>query len=207
MNISHLCTVGLTGGLASGKSTVARLLEGRGAVLCDADQIVASLYRPGQQGAEAVVGLFGGHVLTADGSIDRDRLAQTVLDDQRALEKLNAAIHPLVRREIQQWITKVALEEPRPPMAVVEAALMVESGSYRDYDAMAVVWCRRQQQLERAIQRGVPEDRAHKLLDAQLELTEKCQFADLVIDNSGAPKDLADEVAKAWPLLVDMCPD
>lgn len=202
---SRPCVVGLTGGLASGKSSVARVLAGLGAAVLDADAVVHELYRSGQPGAEAVRELFGPGVLDASGGVDRGALAARIQEEVGALERLNLAIHPLVRERVRRWIDQLSWRSEPPPVAVVEATLMVESGSYRGYDLLAVVWCRPEQQLERAVGRGMPEARARALLAGQMSLDEKRRLADLVIDNSGTPEELPARVDDAWRRILEMC--
>lgn len=195
------CTVGLTGGLASGKSTVAALLAGLGAEIFDADAAVRELYRPGGAGARDVAFLFGGVVLDADGGVDRVRLAERVLSDPEARRRLEGAIHPLVRTLVEAWVAGL---EPHA-VAVVEAALLVETGSWRRYDLLAVVFCTAEQQLERALARGVPAERARALLEAQRPPDELRALADVVIDNSGPPEALEAEVRQAWREITARC--
>ncbi len=183
-------TVALTGGLASGKSTVAAGLAARGAAVIDADQVVHQLYQPKARGTEQVRALFGATILAPDGSVDRTALGQQVLASSEALQQLNQTIHPLVRDRITSWIKELRALSPMPLLAVVEAALLIETGSYRQYDLLVVVWCRPEQQLTRAIARGVDAQRAHQLLAAQLPLDQKRRLADVVIDNSGCPAEL-----------------
>ena len=195
--------VGLTGGLASGKSTIATILADRGMPVFDADVAVHKLYLAGGKGASAVATIFGEEVLNAIGGVDREALASRVLGDDRARLQLEAAIHPLVRRLIAKWLESL----PDEPVAVVEAALLVETGSYRDYDVLMVAWCRPHQQLERAVGRGLPVERAQGLIDAQLPLDEKKQVADVVVDNRGGPNDLEHEVDRAWAKVLKLCTD
>jgi dephospho-CoA kinase len=195
------CSVALTGGLASGKSTVAGILDARGIPVFDADVAVHELYRPGRKGALAVTELFGPAVLDAEGGVDRRELAELVLDDSEARSRLEAAIHPMVRRQVAAWLGSLGSE----PIAVVEAALLVETGSYRDYDVLVVVWCEPEQQFERAIARGVPRERARLLLAAQTPLDRKRQLADVVVDNRGSLEDLEDEVNRAYSQIQRYC--
>ena len=195
--------VGLTGGLASGKSTIAKILADRGLPVFDADAAVHGLYRAGGEGAAAVAELFGQEALDAMGGVDREALAARVLGDVPARLRLEAAIHPLVRFLVAEWLESLHNE----PVAVVEAALLVETGSYRDYDVLMVVWCRQHQQLNRAIARGLPAERARGLIDAQMLLDEKKDVADVVIDNRGKPEDLAQEVDRAWIQVLKLCAD
>lgn len=194
------CLVGLTGGLASGKSTVAQLLAARGVPVFDADAGVHSLYRPGQPGADEVARLFGEEALDASGGVDREALAVRVLEDEEARTALEAAIHPLVRAAIGSWLDSVDA-----PIAVIEAALLVETGSWRGYDVLAVVWCETDQQLNRAITRGMAEDSAKRFLAAQLPIDQKINLADVVVDNRGDLGDLAFEVDRAWSEILRLC--
>ena len=199
------CLVGLTGGLASGKTAVARLLEARGVPVLDADREVHRLYRPGAAGATVVRRLFGERVLAADGSVDREALARRVLADDAALARLNAAVHPLVRTAVEEWVSGLGRGEEPPPVAVVEAALLVESEGRDAYDLLVVVWCQARQQLERALARGMAEERARAVLAAQLPIDAMRAAADVVIDNSGPPEALAAEVDRAWGKVLDLC--
>ena len=195
------CTVGLTGGLASGKSTVAGILERFGAEVFDCDSYVHELYRPGGAGALDVGYLFGDRVLNPDGGVHRARLAELVLGDPAARTRLEGAIHPLVRDGVEGWLATLG---PRA-VAVVEAALLVETGSWRTYDLLAVVWCDPEQQLRRAVERGVPLDRARGLLATQRPMTEKRDLADVAIDNNGSLSKLDAEVQRAWSEIVTLC--
>ncbi len=203
--MSRPCVAGLTGGLATGKSTVARLLGALGAAVIDADAVVHELYAAGQPGAAAVAELFGPAVLAPDGSVDRNRLAALVQDDPDARRRLEAAIHPLVRRRIAAWIEALAAKPTPPPVAVVEASLMVETDSAGAYDLLVVVRCRPEQQLERAIARGMPEVRARALLAAQMPIDEKAALADIVVDNSGREEALPERVREAWEAILERC--
>jgi dephospho-CoA kinase len=180
---------------------VAEILERLGAEVFDCDRYVHELYRPGGAGAKDVAYLFGGGVLDGSGAVDRDALAAAVLGDPGKRTRLEGAIHPLVRDGVGRWLRTLG---PRS-VAVVEAALLVETGSWRSYDLLAVVWCTPEQQLERAVARGVPEARARELLDAQTPLFEKRELARIVIDNSGPRDELDAEVQRAWSEILSRC--
>ena len=195
------CTVGLTGGLASGKSTVAAILEPLGAEVFDCDAYVHELYRPGGAGALDVEYFFGDRVLNPDGGVDRTRLAELVLGDPGSRTRLEGAIHPLVRDGVEGWLATLG---PRA-VAVVEAALLVETGSWSNYDLLAVVWCDPEQQIERAVARGVPPERARRLLAAQMPMAEKRELAKVVIDNNRTREHLDAEVRRAWSEIVSLC--
>jgi dephospho-CoA kinase len=193
--------VGLTGGLASGKSLVANLLTADGTPTLDADAVVHRLYEPGEAGALAVAEIFGPGILDREGGVDRGLLGGRVLRDRELRLTLESVIHPLVREEIARWVDGLR----GAPVAVVEASLLVETGSYRNYDLLLVVWCRREQQLERARERGMSEDRARDLIEAQMPLDDKRQVADVVIDNSKPVTELAAEVERAWDQIAALC--
>jgi dephospho-CoA kinase len=199
------CLVALTGGLASGKSTVARLLEARGVPVLDADREVHRLYATGAAGAVLVARLFGDGVLAADGGVDRAALARRVFADAEALARLNAAVHPLVRAAVEDWVGGLADSADPPPVAVVEAALLVESEGRDAYDLLVVVWCPTRQQLERAVARGMSEERVRAVLAAQLPIDAMRAAADVVIDNSGGLEALAAEVDRAWREVLERC--
>jgi dephospho-CoA kinase len=181
------------------------MLERMGVPVFDCDLHVHELYWPGAAGTEAVERLFGGSVLLPDGAVDREALARRVLRDPEALRSLESVVHPLVRRDVEGWLTQLAESREPAPIGVVEAALLVETGSYRDYDVVIVVWCTEEQQLERAIARGLDEDRARDVVAAQLAMESKRAVADVVIDNSGSVEDLEREVARAWRDVTALC--
>lgn len=199
--MSRPCTVGLTGGLASGKSTVAGIFETMGAEVFDCDGYVHDLYGPDGAGAKDVSYLFGDAVLDSEGGVDRALLAGIVLGDAEARVRLEGAIHPLVRNGVEAWLATLG---PRS-VAVVEAALLVETGSWRNYDLLSVVWCDPSRQLERAVARGVPMDRARDLLAAQMSLDEKLALAQITIDNNGSRDQLDAEVQRAWSEILNYC--
>jgi dephospho-CoA kinase len=180
--------VGLTGGVACGKSTVAKMFSEMGAQVIDADKIVHELYRKGEPVYHALVERFGVGILRADGEIDRPRLATLVFDGGRVAE-LNQIVHPAVFRRQQEWM-KEANRQPQT-VAIVEAALILEAGSKSRYDKIIVVTCRPEQKVARFAGRaGVPEAAARAEVErrskAQMSDEEKIRLADFVIDNSGS---------------------
>ncbi len=176
--------VGLTGGLASGKSTVARLLAERGCTVLDADQVVAELYQPGGAGARAVAELFGHGMLDGEGAVDRPRLAQRVFADGAARKRLEAAIHPLVRQRTNEML------EGAQGIVVYEATLLVEAGRADDVDLVVSVEASPEDQLARAVARGMDEAAARARLVAQRDGAARRARADLVLENAGSLADL-----------------
>jgi dephospho-CoA kinase len=180
--------VGLTGGVACGKSTVAKMFSELGAQVIDADRIVHELYRKGEPVYHALVKRFGAGILRADGEIDRPRLATLVFDGGRVAE-LNQIVHPAVFRRQQEWM-KDASRQP-DAVAIVEAALILEAGGKARYDKIIVVTCLPEQKIARYAGRsGVPESAARAEVErrskAQMSDEEKIRLADFVIDNSGS---------------------
>lgn len=177
--------VGLTGGLASGKSTVARHLAEAGFRVVDADHLVAELYRPGEPGARAVAELFGPEALTADGAVDKAAVARRVFADPAALARLEAAVHPLVRQRFAEFA-----ERQEGGVAVLEATRLVEAGFAPDFDLVVTVEAPLEQRLVRAIARGLSEADARARLAAQGDGHQRRLAAHLLIDNEGTLADL-----------------
>jgi dephospho-CoA kinase len=195
--------VGLTGGLASGKSTVAALFRDLGAFPVDADRIAHELLAPGGRAEAAVIARFGQGIVGAGAAIDRTALAAIVFADPKALADLNAIVHPLVREEIARRIESRASEADPPLVALVDAALLVESGIHRDLDALIVVSCRESTQIARAAARGgLTADQARARIAAQAPLADKIAVADYVIDNDGTLDDTKRQVHDVWAELV-----
>lgn len=178
--------VGLTGGIASGKSTVTRLLAGLGCVTIDADEVVARLYRPGGAGHQALIGKYGPGIIRPDGEIDRKRVADIAFASPDAAKQLNALIHPLVLAEEERIIEAEAARFPdRDRIFVVEATLLLEAGGRDRYDRIIVVDLAPETQIERAVERGMTREEAVRRMAHQMTREERLKRADLVIDNSG----------------------
>lgn len=171
--------VGLTGGLAGGKSTVARLLAERGATVVDADRLVAELYEPGEPGTRAVAELFGDGLLDERGAIDRPALARIVFSDPEARRRLEAAIHPLVRRKFAE------LARETGGVVVLEATLLVEAGYGPDFDLVVSVEADEEVRVRRATGRGMDETEARARLAAQGPGDARRAAADRIIENDG----------------------
>lgn len=177
--------VGLTGGIATGKSNVLRLLKELGCETIDADDVAHAAIAPGQPAYDEIVGEFGQQILAQDGSIDRSKLGAIVFDDQTRRERLNAIVHPRVYAAQQKWYTEVEAQRP-DAIVVVDAALMIEAGSYKRFDVVVVVHCSPEQQLERLMTRNrLSREDALKRINAQMPSTEKLKYADYSIDTSG----------------------
>lgn len=181
--------VGLTGGLASGKSTVARLLAEAGFPVVDADRVVGELYRPGGAGTRALTTLFGPGLLKADGSVDKAGVAHLIFSDSVARLALEEAIHPLVRARF----ASVAATATGP--VVFEATRLVEAGYAPDFDLVVTVEAPLEVRLERAVARGLPREEALSRLVAQGDGRERRAAADRTIVNDGTPEELRAAVA------------
>jgi len=192
--------VGLTGGIASGKSTVSTILEELGGHVIDSDTITHELLGPGQQVSEAVVREFGDGIVGQDGRIDRRLLGAIVFDDPRRRAVLNALIHPEVARRQEEFLARVAREDPRG-VAIVDASLMIETGSYTRYERIVVVSCPEHEQRRRLRDRGLSADQIDARLRAQMPLADKVRYADYVIDNSGSIDDTRRQVREVWDEL------
>jgi len=177
--------VGLTGGIACGKTVVRRRLEERGIPTLDADAVVHRLLQSGTDVTRQIAKGFGEAVIASDGSVDRKALGAIVFNDEEARRNLNAIVHPGVGREIERFFE--AREKASDSVAVVDAALMIETGSYRRYDLLVVVHCRPELQLERLMARdGLSPEDAERRIRAQMPLEEKRPFADFLVDTSGS---------------------
>ena len=181
--------VGLTGGLACGKSFVGEALAGYGCYLIRADEVGHEVLARGGPAFEPAVQEFGAGILASDGQIDRRKLAARVFGDREALTRLNSLVHPAVIRREEQLIAEFAARDPKG-IVVVEAAILIETGSYRRFDRLILVTCTEEQQVARAMHRdGVAEGEVRSRLSRQMPLDEKRKFADFVIDTSGAKEE------------------
>lgn len=181
--------VGLTGGLACGKSFVGEALASYGCLLIRADELGHEVLASGGEAYEAAIREFGREIVAADGEIDRRRLAALVFGNHEALARLNALVHPPVVRREEQLIAEFAAREPHG-IAVVEGAILIETGSHKRFNRLILVVCSEEQQLERAMRReGAAEADVRARLANQMSLDEKRKFADFVIDTSRAKED------------------
>lgn len=188
--------VGLTGGIGSGKSTVAAMLAERGAVVVDADRLARDAVAIGKVGHRAVVDRFGAEVVAVDGSLDRRALAGVVFDDPSALADLNAIVHPPVRAAIAARLAELSGSDA---VVVLEIPLLVESGRSYGESAVVVVDCPEDVALRRLVDgRGMDEADARRRMAAQIPRAERLAAADLVIDNSGPLEALEPQFAELW---------
>ncbi|GIW08205.1 MAG: dephospho-CoA kinase [Dehalococcoidia bacterium] len=193
-----MLVLGLTGGIASGKSTVAAMLRKRGAALIDADKLGHRVLERGSDGWSAIIATFGEGILTEDGEIDRKRLGAIVFADPEKLKQLNAISHPRIRA---MALDEIAALRARGDVeiAVVDAALLFE-GHWDDFcDEVWVVYVPEELALERLVARnGLTEEQARERIRAQMPIDEKKARGDVIIDNSGSLADLEAKVEEAW---------
>jgi len=193
--------VGLTGGLACGKTFVGEALAGYGCLLIQADTLGHEALARGGEAYEGVVREFGDGILGADGEIDRRTLANRVFGDPEKLARLNHLVHPPVVRREEELVAEFAARSPEG-IAVVEAAILIESGSYRRFDRMILVTCTEEQQVERAMRRdGARTEDVRARISRQMPLAEKRKFADFVIDTSGEKEDTLRQTRAVYQAL------
>lgn len=175
---------GLTGSIAVGKSFVSSVLAELGCHVLDADQTAREVVAPGSAGLQAVADAFGGEVLQHDGTLDRAKLGAIVFSDETKRARLNAILHPLIIEAQDAWLRRCAAQDPRG-VGIVDAALMIETGSYKRFDKLIVVYCRPELQLERLVKRdGLTVEEAARRIASQMPQEEKKSFADYLIDTS-----------------------
>lgn len=178
--------VGLTGGIGVGKTTIAQYLIEQGCHLFDADQIARAVVLPGSVGYQRVVAEFGSEILAADGQLDRAALGKVIFQDATKRQRLNEILHPLIIAEQDRLLQEVAAQDPQA-IAIVDAALMIESGSYRRFDKLIVVHCAPEVQIARVMARNsLSKTEAEARIAAQMPSAEKLKYADFQIDTSGS---------------------
>lgn len=214
--------VGLTGGIASGKSTVGEMFAALGAHVAQADRIAHQLMHPGEAVYNEVVRHFGRAILNADGSVNRSALAKLVFDPKPShsieqssrapadaipsrVAELNRIVHPAVLRAQEEWMQAIGRSAPNA-VAIVEAALIIEAGAAKQFDRLVVVTCSDEQRVARfATRQKVDLETARqevaRRMAAQLAESEKAKMADFVIDNSGSLEDTREQTKKVWQHL------
>lgn len=195
--------IGLTGGIASGKSLAARRLQELGAVHIDADAIAREVVEPGTPGLQRIAGEFGASVLSADGSLDRAALGAIVFRDQERLATLNEITHPAVWARVQQIIDEVSIIDPQA-VVVYDVPLLVEASAERpmSFDLVVVVHASRETRMHRLVElRGMSRDEAAHRLSSQASDTERLAVADVVLDNNGTVDELIVQVDDLWGSL------
>ncbi|MCY9783000.1 dephospho-CoA kinase [Nocardiopsis sp. EMB25] len=197
-----MLTVGLTGGIGSGKSAVSAELARLGATVIDADAIAREVVEPGTEGLAAVVAEFGEGVLAPDGRLDRARLGEIVFADEERLARLNAIVHPRVGERSAELMERARAAGAR--VVVYDVPLLVENDLGSLYDVVVVVDTPDGTRVERvAADRGMPRDQVWARIRAQADRETRLAAADLVVDNSGTREELAARVAEVWKELLE----
>lgn len=189
--------IGLTGGIGSGKTTVAGILAELGADVLDSDKVGHDVYRPGTDGFRQVTEAFGRDIVAADGTIDRRKLGARVFGDPEALRRLNAIVHPLIGLAVRAWLQQ-AQAEPKTTPIVIEAAVLMEAG-WQFFDEVWVVIVEPETAIARVMaSRGMTADEVRSRLAVQMSNEERVRRANRVIDNDGTPAELRARVEEAW---------
>lgn len=192
--------VGLTGGIASGKSTVAYMLRGLDCQVLEADPLGHELLEPGQSAYDEVVREFGNGILGPGDKVDRAKLGAIVFSDATKRARLNQILHPRILDVVRQWFA--ALERAGgPELAIVEAALIIEAGFNKELDKVIVCWCRPEQQLSRLMERGMTQEQASLRIASQMPGDQKRAQADEVIDCSGSLEETERQVGSVFAKL------
>lgn len=196
--------VGLTGGICTGKTTVGQMFVNLGCYLIDSDQIAHALLEPNQKVHSDLIDEFGDQIKDSNGRIDRALLGEIVFNDSARRQKLNDLVHPAVIRRQFEFIEGVAAQDP-DSVAIVDAALMIEVGTYTSYDQLIVVTCESGQQRSRLKRRtGLPDEKIEARISSQMALSEKVNYADFVIDNSGLLEETERQVGEVYGVLKEL---
>jgi dephospho-CoA kinase len=191
--------IGLTGGIACGKSTVAAMLAERGAFVVDADRIAREVVMPGEPALAEVAAVFGQAVIRDDGTLDRRKLGEIVFADPDKRKRLEAILHPAIRERMWARIRQIKADEPGR-IVVADIPLLYETGQEDLYDGVIVVYVPRELQIKRLLARNpeLGEAKARERIDAQMDIERKKEKAEWVIDNSGSPESTERQVEALW---------
>jgi dephospho-CoA kinase len=196
--------VGLTGSIAVGKSHVVAVLKDLGCVVFDADKLAHAVMEPAQPAYDEVIREFGSEVVGPDGAIDRTKLGAIVFSDDARRRRLNEIVHPRVKDEQDRLLREAEAADPNA-IAVVDAALMIESGGYKRFDKLIVVFCDRESQVRRLMARNdIGREEAEQRISAQMSSEEKRRYADYEIDTSGSYDDTRQRTVEVHRKLMDL---
>ena len=193
-----MITIGLTGGIASGKSLVAELFRRLGAAVIDSDSIAREVVEPGATGWQSVVAKFGQDILAPDSTIDRAKLGRIIFSDRERRNTLNAILHPLIINTVRERVAALGRQYPEA-LVVTDIPLLIECGLQHEFDAVIVVWSPVELQRKRLMERdGLSAAEAQQRIDAQMALNEKQAHATYVIKNDGSEKQTEEQVKKIF---------
>ena len=190
--------IGLTGSIGTGKSTVAKMFQELGAYVIDADKIVHELLKR-KDVKEKIREAFG-DVFDSKGEVDRKKLASIVFNNPEKKKILENILHPLVFQEINRFFKEVEKKDPKA-VAIAEVPLMIETGSYKNYDKIIVVYAPEELQLKRLLEKGMSKEEAIKRIKSQMPIDEKVKYADIVIENTSTLGDLRKKVEEVYKKL------
>lgn len=192
-----MITIGLTGGIATGKSMVSQLLKEHGAFVINADLLAHELYSPGTIGFNQIVSSFGDSIVTREGFINRKKLGRIVFSDQTKMVDLNSIVHPLIYEEIQKKL--VDLANKKCSVVVVEAAILIEAGWQKIFNQIWVVTSETETVMSRLITRdGLNQEEALKRIESQMNAEERSKYADVIIENNEDMNVLSSELDDIW---------
>jgi dephospho-CoA kinase len=196
--------VGLTGGMGSGKSLAAKFFAEQGAHIIDADQLSRELVRPGNPALKEIVDTFGEDILEPSGNLDREALAKIIFDDTKNKSALEAILHPkIIVREQEMYLSISASDHSA--IVIVDAALLIESGNYKNVDKVILVQSREEQQIKRILSRGFQSyDQAIARIKNQMSFEEKIKYADYILDNQSEAEDLRQRVQEIYAKLLNI---
>ncbi len=205
-NINRGIIVGITGGIACGKTTVTELLAEKGAIPINADEIGHQLLKADSPVIDELTESFGIEILDENGDVSRKKMGKIVFNDKKEREKLNAILHPLIIKRSRIRARELVTDDPSS-VVLLDAPLLIEAGAYNTVDLIVVVTSSHEKQLRRIIDRSKGQNRhitkteAQARIDAQMPLSEKVKYADVVIENNGSPDELKKQVDKLWERL------
>ncbi|MBI5167113.1 MAG: dephospho-CoA kinase [candidate division NC10 bacterium] len=198
-----MLTVGLTGGISSGKTTVARMFARLGAMVLDADRMAHELMQPGGSVYKEIVATFGREILNGKGAIDRSKLGALAFGDPEQRKKLDDIVHPVLAARMAEERERIR-RSGKAKLLVVEAALLIESGFYRRFDKIILVTAPEEAQIQRLQERShLDREEAFARLRSQMSLEEKIPYAHYLIDNSGSLEETVEQVKKVYRELVE----
>lgn len=190
--------VGLTGGIGSGKSLAARFFKELGAHIIDADKLSRDLVRPGQPALREIIEIFGEDIIDSDGNLNRGELAKIIFKDVKKKAALELILHPKIIKMEQEEYARISNSDPSA-IVIIEAALLIESGNYKNVDKVIVIQTSEEQQVARILARSnVSQDQAIARIKNQMRLEEKNKFADFLLENMSTPEDLKKNVHELY---------
>ncbi len=198
----RVITVGLTGSIACGKSTVSRMFVELGAYLIDYDVLAREVVEPGREAWEGIVAEFGSEVLNDDSTLNREILGRIVFDDYLKRARLNQITHPAVFEAAEKKWREIVKADPKA-VIIKDVPLLIETGIHKTVDKVIVVSARREAQLQRLMEQGFTKEDSLKRIDSQMPISEKVAYADFVILNDGSLSETREQVEKVYRLLSD----